>query len=173
MTAYRKLIPIGWECPVFQVLSSKEMLVLPFHICKPISRVQLLICSIIRYLLQKITVSNLEFNCITKGIVELSLNSKHSSFFTLCRPVLNPQLEDLILRMLTKDPSERITIQQIKVCQQKFEETGAEVVIERVVIQHAQVWSDSIHFLFKFILFLCRLLDFGVRRVFSINDWFC
>lgn len=29
-------------------------------------------------------------------------------------PVLNPQLEDLILRMLTKDPSERITIQQIK-----------------------------------------------------------
>ena len=71
--------------------------------------------------------------------MELSLNSKHSSFFTLCRPVLNPQLEDLILRMLTKDPSERITIQQIKVCQQKFEETGAEVVIERVVMQHAHV----------------------------------
>lgn len=131
--------PIGWECPVFPVLSSKEILVLPFHICKPISRVQLLICSIIRYLLQKITVSSLDFNCITKGTVELSLNSKHSSFFTLCRPVLNPQLEDLILRMLTKDPSERITIQQIKVCQQKFDETGAEVVIERVVMQHAQV----------------------------------
>lgn len=36
--------------------------------------------------------------------------------YLICRPPLNPQLEDLILRMLTKDPNERINIQQIKVC---------------------------------------------------------
>ena len=33
----------------------------------------------------------------------------------LCRTALNPQLEDLLLRMLIKDPNERITIKGIKV----------------------------------------------------------
>lgn len=34
----------------------------------------------------------------------------------LSRPPLNPQLEDLLLRLLTKDPNERITVKGIKVC---------------------------------------------------------
>ena len=49
------------------------------------------------------------------GLKELVVY-EHCGLFVLCRPPLNPQLEDLILRMLTKDPNERITIQQIKVC---------------------------------------------------------
>lgn len=45
------------------------------------------------------------FNAIIQALILL----------ILCRTALNPQLEDLLLRMLIKDPNERITIKGIKV----------------------------------------------------------
>ena len=46
----------------------------------------------------------------------MQVQSGKLPLLSLSRPPLNPQLEDLLLRLLTKDPNERITVKGIKVC---------------------------------------------------------
>ncbi|KAJ7333729.1 Calcium calmodulin-dependent protein kinase kinase 2 [Desmophyllum pertusum] len=67
------------------------------------------------------------------------------SAVSLEKAALNPQLEDVILRMLTKDPNERITIRQIKILVKsmlKFHTFGSQTKIERIR-SHSQPTSHQ------------------------------
>ena len=54
---------------------------------------------------------------ISSIVISSPLHFPNLTPFTICvfSVIINPQLEDLLLRMLIKDPAERITVPQIKV----------------------------------------------------------